>query len=281
MTFKNTLKKYLYPYLFKNNTNAAVQLQLAQLKHSYKVNPLENVQDSESNVFTYHGEDGLLFYLIAQFETINKRFVDIGAGNCVKSNCANLATNLGWKGLFIEGDNDNLVIGKRFYAKHMFTKYYPPIFQHAFVTAENCNELIIKNDFEGNIGLLSIDIDGNDYWIWKALTVIQPSIVIIETKVEYGLNDIITPYSEKNNNQINQKYSGTSIPAMIKLAQHKGYRLVAANRHAYNLIFVKESNLLQTVPTLTASDIMQFSSVSECFLTTEELNKFTFVTENL
>src|SRR5207247_8322866 len=51
---------------------------------------------------------------------------------------------------------------------------------HCNVTAENINSTLLQNGLRGDIDLLSIDIDGNDYWVWKAIDAIAPRVVVIE-----------------------------------------------------------------------------------------------------
>ena len=92
--------------------------------------------------------------------------MDIGGGDGVwASNCANLALNFGFHGLFIDGNLQSVNDGVKFYTKHHDTHLYPPKFTHATVKRGNTNQIIRDAGFEGEIDLLSIDIDGNDYWI--------------------------------------------------------------------------------------------------------------------
>ena len=78
---------------------------------------------------------------------------------------------------------------------------------------------------------MSIDIDGNDYWVWEAVRVVEPAVVVIETHIEFGMRDIVVPY---NANHVypgkHPEYFSASPVAMVKLGRRKGYRLVGANR---------------------------------------------------
>jgi hypothetical protein len=117
---------------------------------------------------------------------------------------------------------------------------HPPKFICTYVNRDNINALIESSGLKGEIGLLSIDIDGNDYWIWDAISIVDPQVVIIETHNEFGLHDIVVPYDEDyvypGKHPV---YHGASPIAMTKLANKKGYRLVGANELGYNFIFVK------------------------------------------
>jgi hypothetical protein len=81
-----------------------------------------------------------------------------------------------------------------YYFSHPDTTTFPPKFVCAMVNRENINQIIRDADFSGEVDLLSIDIDGNDYWIWDTLEIIKPRIVVIETHIEFRLNNIVVPY---------------------------------------------------------------------------------------
>jgi len=194
-------------------------------------------------------EDGLILFILAAIGIKSRTFLDIGSANGINSNCANLAINFGFHGLFIDGDENLIQEGRSFYNAHPDTWLYPPKFECAFIKRENINELIKKNGFSGEIDLLSIDIDGNDYWVWDALEIVDPRVVIIETHIEYGMRSVVVPY-DKNYSFSNSdnKPHGASAPAMLKLARSKGYRLVGANKFGFNLIFVKVDEAMHQLP---------------------------------
>jgi hypothetical protein len=216
------------------------------------------LSDTGFRVFSQFEEDGILLYIFAALGVSQGTFVDIGAGDGINSNCANLAVNFGWRGLFIDGNPANIAKGRAYYAANPDTWAYPPIFVQAFVRRENVNELISTNGYSGAIDLVSIDIDGNDYWIWDALTVVEPRVVIIETHIEFGLQSIVVPYDE--NYQYPGKhpdYFGASPVAMVKLAQEKGYRLIGANAYGFNTIYVKNGIGEDILPAVSVESILQ------------------------
>lgn len=277
---KYLVKKYFYFFILRDKYSASVQIAQQALAIELKKTPFR-FSEVEFNVFTYHGEDGLLFNIFSRLGEAPKIFVDIGAGNCAKSNCANLAVNLGWRGLFIDADSRNISIGKSFYNKLNLTKFSPPLFVQEKVTPENINELLKEAHISGEIGLLSIDIDGNDYWIWKAIDIINPMVVIIECRVEFGNRELLTPYSGKANNNDNSNYPGASIPSLCKLAKQKGYSLVSANRQGYNLIFlrnncIESSNIME----LSIETLLSFPQVKNSFLKDDLLKNMEFVKDS-
>jgi hypothetical protein len=170
------------------------------------------------------------------------RFVDIGGGDGLSgSNCANLAFNLGFHGLFIDGDGDRVRRGQDVYGSHPDTSLYPPRFICNHVTRENVSTLIGDGGLSGEIDVLSIDIDGNDYWVWEALEGVTPRIVVVETHPEFGLNSVVVPYRAdfRWERGMNPDYLGASPAAVAKLARKLGYRLVAGNRYGFNAIFLR------------------------------------------
>lgn len=210
-----------------------------------------------ARIFSQFEEDGLLIYLDAVLELENKIFVDVGSANGINSNCANLALNMGWHGLFIDGNSISIAQGRKYYESHPDTMLFPPVFVEAFITRENINDLISNAGFSGPIGIMSIDIDGNDYWVWEALNIVDPAVVLIETNILFGMRNIVVPYDPKHIYPgKHPDYFSASPFAMVKLAHRKGYRLVGANRYGFNLIFVKRGLHEERVPEVTLDFIL-------------------------
>jgi hypothetical protein len=213
---------------------------------------LPGLDDTGFRVFSQVDEDGKLLFLLANLDVRTARFVDIGAGDCVtSSNTANLAFNLGFHGLCIDAREDRIERGRQIYASHPDTTVYPPRTRHAFVTRENVNDLIKDAGLEGQVDVLSIDVDGNDHWIWEAIECVAPSIVIIETHTEYRLHDISAPYVPQFDwrDTRHGEPVGASPVAMTALAGRLGYRLVGGNRYGFNAFYVQES-AAQRIPTV-------------------------------
>ena len=220
--------------------------------------PLPAKLGGGARIYSQFEEDGLLLYLDAVLEIEDRIFLDIGAADGINSNCANLALNLGYTGAFVDGNEGSIQRGRRYYANHPDTTLWPPIFIHSFITRENINELISGAGLSGPIGVMSIDIDGNDYWVWEAVNVVEPVVVVIETHIEFGLRDIVVPYDA---NYVNPgkhpDYFSASPVAMVKLGKRKGYRLVGANRYGFNLFFVKNGYHESRVPEVTLESCLQ------------------------
>lgn len=271
------IKKYFARWLFSQQIAASKKNELQRLVEQYRTKSVAKLSDASYDVFTYHGEDGIILYLLSRLKDIQSTFVDIGSGDCIKSNCANLAVHFGWRGVFIDKDDRMLEIGRRFYRRLKKIKNNHLRFVNAEISPENADTLISSNRVGGEIGLLSIDIDGNDYWVWKAIGVIQPSIVVIEAKVEFGFRDLIVPPGEQNHHSCNPQYNGASVEALRKLGLKKGYRLVGANHYGYNLFFIrKEKTVLK--PALTEDVLFNPATIKSFYPESFFVNK-KFVTE--
>lgn len=216
--------------------------------------------DVEFRVFSQNGEDGILLYIFAMIDTINKKCVEICAGDGLQCNTANLMINHGWKGLLFDGNEKLVEKGRNFYESHPDTLLYPPQFVHAWVTTENINQLLENNDFIGDIDLLSLDIDGVDYWLWKAIEKIQPRVVVAEIQAIWGAEKSVTvPYKPDFKAQYFDGfgiYSGASLPAFCKLAKDKGYRLVGCQRYGFNAFFIRNG---------VGEDVLPEVSIESCF----------------
>ena len=148
--------------------------------------PLPPLSDVEFRCRSQNGEDGILLYIFSLIGTTSKRLVEIGAGDGLECNAANLIINHGWQGLLIDGDPGSVARGRASYSTFTDTWVAPPTFKHAWITMENVDSVVSSEGFAGPIDLLSLDIDGNDYWIWKGLTCIGPRVVVLEFNASCG-----------------------------------------------------------------------------------------------
>lgn len=184
-------------------------------------------------------EDGILLYIFSLLPPVNRTCVEICAGDGRECNTANLIINHGWWGHLFDGNDQNVKTGKEFFSQCKDTFIYPPRFTKAWITAENVNELIATSGANGPIDLLSLDLDGMDYWIWKAITVIQPQVVVCETHNVIPADKALTVPYDPGFVYASSNYRGASLMAMCKLGREKGYRLVGTHRFGFNAFFVK------------------------------------------
>lgn len=216
-----------------------------------------NFDDVEFRNFSQNGEDGILWYIFSIIGTTNKKCVEICAGDGTQCNCSNLIINHGWTGILFDGSEENISKGKIFFRNHPDTFTYPPNLVNAWITKENVNELIISNGIKGDIDLLSLDIDGVDYWIWDAIDVISPRVVIAEIQAIWRDERSVTvPYSSDFKTQYVNGfgvYSGASLPAFVKLARKKGYRLIGCQRYGFNAVFLRNDIAQDFLPEIPAN----------------------------
>lgn len=266
----------------RNRFIPSVQIGQRQLYHHYqellKKKELPAISETGYRVFSQFEEDGKLLFIFSIIGMENKVFVEIGSDDGINSNSANLYFNFGWRGLFIDGNAKSIKRGRKFFSKYPHPWLYKPRFVCSKITRENVNTLIEENGFKGEVGLLSIDIDGNDYWVWDAITVIEPKVVIIETHNEFGLNNIVVPYDPNYSFPGKHPvYHGASPVAMNKMANKKGYRLVGANELGFNFIFVKNGLADIELPEVSVESVLNHPSVKEGYKTFEPIKDWDYL----
>jgi hypothetical protein len=242
-------------------TSQAVQLLLRQKYTELTENhlALPELTDTEFRCFSQNGEDGILLYIFSILGTTNRHVVEISAGDGIECNSANLIINHGWYGLLFDGDEQKISRGKEFYAKCQDTFAAPPTQVASWVTAENVNSLIADNGFAGDVDLLSLDIDGMDYWIWRAIRCISPRVIILEFNPVWGPDRAVSiPYRADYRIDYGRRpyYGGGSLSAFVKLGREKGYRLVGIQRLGFNALFVRSG---------VGEDLLPEISSRQCF----------------
>jgi hypothetical protein len=196
-----------------------------------------------------------LLYLTARVGAPNRTAVEIGAGDGIECNTANLILNHGWHALLVDGDSEKVERGRAFYTHARQTRIYPPAFAHQWITRGAVNATVESHGFRREVDLLSIDVDGVDYWIWEALTSITPRIVVIEYQDILGPDrSWSVPYSDHFSaaeypmTGAMPNFAGASLRAFVNLGKKKGYRLVGVNRYGYNAFFVRDDLAPGLVP---------------------------------
>jgi hypothetical protein len=201
------------------------------------------IKDAEFRVFSQWGEDGTIQYLINHVPIERKLFIEFGVENYTESNTRFLLINNSWSGLVMDGCEENIAYIK----KDTIYWGYNIKAENAFITRDNINDLIICHGITGDIGLLSVDIDGNDYWVWDAINCVSPRIVICEYNSLFGPTaKVVTPYDSafvRDKAHFSKVYYGASIAALCELAIKKGYSLVTSNSAGNNVFFVRNDVL--------------------------------------
>lgn len=235
----------------------AAQLQLALTYRELIAagRPLPALRDAEMRFYSQNGEDGIVHLLLAAVGSETRRTVEICAGDGVECNSTNLIVTHGWTGLLVDGGDELVTRGRRFYDDNAETWYWPPVLLKSWVTRDNVNGIVSDAGFAGDVDVLTIDLDGVDYWIWEALDCVRSRIVIVEYNAGWGPNEAVTvPYSDNFVWERGSQYFGGSLAAFIKLAERKGYRFVGTNSYGFNAFFVREDLGGDIVPTADAGD---------------------------
>jgi hypothetical protein len=220
--------------LYKNNIlNSKI---LSNLNYQKKIN---NLAEVEWGVFSQFGEDGILNWLISFFPDMPKIFVEIGVGDYTECNTRLLLDGYGWSGHIFEGDSRSIDKIKK--SKDLWKKNID--INKSFINKKNINELLKKRVKEKEIGVLSLDIDGNDFWVWKAIESIKPKIFICEYNSLFGdMLPLSIPYNKnfiRSNAHYSNQYFGASINAMIKLSESKGYTFIGTPSTGVNAFFIE------------------------------------------
>jgi hypothetical protein len=204
---------------------------------------IKNLSEVEFQVFSQWGDDGIIQYLINKIEIPNKTFIEFGVENYKESNTRFLIINNNWSGYVIDGSKENI----KFINGDIISWACELYYEAAFINKTNINDLLKKPGFDPEIGLLSIDIDGNDYWIWKEIDCLDPIIVIAEYNSVFGSNKEWTiPYDDhfvRTNKHSSNLYYGASLKALYNLAKQKGYSFIGCNSKGNNAYFVRNDKV--------------------------------------
>jgi len=247
LAIKKFIKRVVYTlYRLQENVDDSKVLHgkiLAELNRSKYPEFKANIQLAEFKVFSEYGDDGIIEFLISYLEIAEKSFIEFGVEDYSESNTRFLLINHNWRGLVLDGNKKDIsyILEDEICWRHALTA------KHAFITKENINQLIQENGFSGELGLLHIDIDGNDYWVWEAINTVSPVIVIVEYNSVFGKDRAVTiPYDSSFNRtqaHYSNLYFGASLNALAALGAKKGYSFIGSNSHGNNAYFVRNDKV--------------------------------------
>jgi hypothetical protein len=239
---RNHLKKIYHRIYAKLNydvqKNLLLNARILTEMNNRKAN-IEHLEEVEFQVFSQRGEDGILQYIINKIDIPNKIFIEFGVEDYTESNTRYLLINDNWSGLVIDGSKANIDYIK---SDFIYWKYDIRAVE-SFITKDNINSIISSYTSQSDIGLLSVDIDGNDYWVWEAITAVNPRIVVCEYNSAFGSDSKLTiPYKAdfyRSNVHYSNLYFGASLAAFCALAEKKGYTFVGTAGAGVNAFFVR------------------------------------------
>ncbi|WP_207210441.1 hypothetical protein [Nocardioides zhouii] len=213
---------------------------------------VDSLRDVEFRVFSQFGDDGIIQFLLQHVEA-PESFIEFGVETYRESNTRFLLVKDNWRGLVIDGSEANVASIRSLAEswRHDLTSVA------SFITRDNINDLFAGAGFTGEVGLLSIDIDGNDYWVWEAIEAVSPVIVVCEYNSVFGPDAQVTvPYAADFTRRAahhSNLFFGASLAALCDLGQRKGYAFVGSNSNGNNAYFVR-TDRLGDLPTTDAAE---------------------------
>jgi hypothetical protein len=209
----------------------------------------------EFKAFSQSGEDGILREIFRRIGTTSKSFIEIGVGDGTENNTVFLL-HTGWVGSWFEANSDRV----RSIRAHFGHEIGPGRLRvtEARVSPNNVRSLLREAVGDSQIDLLSLDIDGNDYWVWRAVADIRPRVVVIEYNATWGPEAEWIMAYQPGAASDNTSYHGASLAALNRLGLEMGYSLVACSLSGANAFFV-ESRLVSDafMPVKCPADVWQ------------------------
>lgn len=208
----------------------------------------------EYSWLSQNGEDGILRYVFGEIGFESRWFVEFGFG-AAQCNALRLMLREDFRGLLMDGNPENVDYFKHAAKQHGIDRVAAV---HAFITRDNLQTLIRDNGVPQDIDLLSLDVDGNDYWFWEELTCVSPRVVCIEYNAGIGPELALTiPYQEafeRYSQHPSGFYYGASLAALEALGRRKGYYLVGCDSTGTNAFFLRNDLEIEGLPALTARE---------------------------
>jgi hypothetical protein len=215
---------------------------------------IASLKDVEFRIFSQWGDDGIIQWLIHNLDLPDQTFVEFGVENYHESNTRFLMMNNNWSGFVMDGSPSNVASIKN---SAYFWKYSLSA-KAVFIDAENINQTLTSMGIGTEIGLLHIDLDGNDYWVWKQIDSLSPVIVILEYNSVFGMDRAITiPYQKtfaRTAAHHSNLYWGASLRALYQLSLDKGYAFIGCNSAGNNAYFIRKDKLSESVREASLED---------------------------
>jgi len=215
-----------------------------QLSHTVKGLPDgAPLRDAEFRVFSQFGDDGIIQYLLSAIPVSCDSFIEFGVEDYREATTRFLLQNDNWRGLVMDGSEENIARIRQspWYGSHELTA------RQAWITAENVNDHLAAAGFTGRVGLLHIDVDGNELHVWNAVEAVEPDIVILEYNAHLGPDHSLTiPYDPAFDRTVAHSswlYFGASLRALADACARRDYAFVGCNSAGNNAYFVRRGRL--------------------------------------
>ena len=226
--------------MFCGLVSTALLVPGATIANEAKSGPtLADLEASERIVFSQFGEDGVIEKIFETIEPGPKFAVEFGAHDGVQnSNMRNLVLNHGWSTYQIEGSKPLAEKLAKAYAGHPTTKT-----EQAWIWPGNIEVLFEDAGVPRDLDLLVIDIDSNDYWVWRAIHDFRPKVVVIETNPFFPPPELMVVKYHPMNYWDYTYYVGASMQSLVNLGKQKGYELLYQMKTGPNVFFVAKEYL--------------------------------------
>ncbi len=203
-----------------------------------------DISDAGFRCYSQFEEDGIILYVLTMIGMKTKKVVEICCGPGYECMAANLILNHGYRGYLFDGDERNISEAKFFFQSKQDCLLAMPSLKSAWITKDNINDLLRDIGATGEVDLLSLDIDGNDYYVWEAISEINPRLCVFETmNIIPGDLSLTIPYDPNFNcwSKVGpeQDFRSVSLLAMKKLSESKGYRMIGAHKLGFNVFFLR------------------------------------------
>ncbi|GED71096.1 hypothetical protein BRE01_47980 [Brevibacillus reuszeri] len=185
---------------------------------------MDSINLYEKRIFSQNGEDGILEELFSRIGTINRYFVEFGVQSGLECMAKNLVCSHHWSGVMIEGHPLNY--------QHLRANYasFPNVITHySFITRENITEIFSQLHVPREFDLLSIDIDGIDYWVWRELAAYKPRVVIMEYNASFPPPLKMVVAYDPQFMWNGTTYFGASLTSLTELGKQLGYALIGTD----------------------------------------------------
>jgi len=203
----------------------------------------DRYQDSRSlipfgdKIYSQSDEDGIIREIFNRIGTTNKTFVEFGVGNGLENNTLALLFE-DWHGLWIDASTKSVAKIRQHFAP-VIAKGQLQIAQ-SFITRDNINQLISAHVQLGEIDLLSIDVDGNDFHILNAISCVSPRAIVIEYNAKFTPPVMFCMDYDESHTWQKDDCFGVSLKFLEVHLERKGYTLVGCNISGVNAFFVRQ-----------------------------------------
>ena len=190
---------------------------------------VEALRNAELRVHSQNGEDGILAHLLGRIGPTTREVVEFGVGDGTECCAANLVLTFGWSALLLEASERDARAAGRVHVEHVA------------VEPDNIDALL-SGRVAPVFDVLSVDIDGNDYWVLDALAVVRPRVIVVEYNASFGPERSVTiPYTRgfsRYDAHVSGFYHGASLAALARLGERKGYVLAGCDSRGANAFLV-------------------------------------------